>query len=119
MRLRGDAIGALNVVRREAGNLPSDDVAAAQALADVATIGLLQHRAARESQLLAEQLQYALTSRVVIEQAKGVVAQRLGLEMGPAFDALRSYSRNHNLRLADVAGAIVERTLDPEALRRS
>lgn len=117
MRLRGEVIGALNMIRREPGALADEDIAAAQALADVATIGLLQHRAARESQLLAEQLQYALTSRVVIEQAKGVIAERLELDMGDSFDALRRYSRNHNVRLADAAAGIVSRTLDPAVLR--
>jgi len=116
MRLRGEVIGALNMIRPQPGALPSEDVAAAQALADVATIGLLQHRAARESELLAEQLQYALTSRVVIEQAKGVIAQDLDLDMREAFDALRRHCRDNNLAIAEVARAIVERTMSPEVL---
>jgi GAF domain-containing protein len=117
MRLRGNVIGALNLIRIDPGSLPAPDIAAAQALADVATIGLLQHRAAAESRVLTEQLQYALTSRVVIEQAKGVIAERLGLDMGDAFDLLRRYSRNQNQRLADTASGIVARTLETDLLR--
>jgi len=117
MHLRGDVIGALNLIRAAPGSLPAPDVEAAQALADVATIGILQQRAARESRILTEQLQYALTSRVIIEQAKGVIAERLHLEMTDAFDLLRRYSRNRNLRLAAVAESIVMRSLPAESLR--
>jgi hypothetical protein len=116
MRLRGNVIGALNLIRAEPGRLPPPDIAAAQALADVATIGLLQHRAAAESRVLTEQLQYALTSRVVIEQAKGVIAERLGAEMGAAFELMRTYSRRHNQRLADTAASIVARDLEVDRL---
>jgi GAF domain-containing protein len=112
MRLRDETIGALNLLRVEPGALPDDDIAAAQALADVATIGILHHRAAAESHLLSEQLQYALNSRVIIEQAKGAIAQKLDLNTDEAFSALRRYSRNNNQRLVDTATAIVERTLD-------
>ena len=86
------------------------DLTAAQALADVATIGILQHRAAEEARLLAEQLQYALNSRVTIEQAKGVLSERSGLDPETAFEALRRYARNHNERLVDVAEGVVRRT---------
>jgi hypothetical protein len=74
LRLRGEAIGALNLFHRQPGSLPEPDLALGQALADVATIGLLQERAIRRSEVLTEQLQTALHSRVVIEQAKGVLA---------------------------------------------
>jgi GAF domain-containing protein len=117
MRLRDVRIGALNLLRAEPGTLPDDDIAAAQALADVATIGILHHRAAAESDLLSEQLQYALSSRIVIEQAKGALAHRLELDTDQAFEALRRYSRDHNQRLADTAAAIVDRSLDASALR--
>jgi len=116
MRLRDDRIGALNLLRVAPGALPGDDIAAAQALADVATIGILHHRAAVESHLLSEQLQYALDSRVIIEQAKGALAERLDLSTDEAFKALRRYSRDHNLRLVDTANAIVERTLDASVI---
>lgn len=112
LRLRDETIGALNLLRVEAGTLPNDDITTAQALADVATIGILQHRAATESNLLSEQLQYALDSRVIIEQAKGAIAQKLDLSTDEAFNALRRYSRSRNLRLVDVASAVVNRGLD-------
>ncbi|MGY6500040.1 MAG: GAF and ANTAR domain-containing protein [Acidimicrobiales bacterium] len=118
MRLRDQTIGALNLLRVEPGVLPDGDIIAAQALADVATIGILHHRAAAESHMLSEQLQYALNSRVVIEQAKGAVAHTLDLDTDEAFDALRRYSRDHNRRLVDVAAAVIDRTLDASALPR-
>jgi GAF domain-containing protein len=110
MRLRDTTIGSLNLLRTEIGALAEADLVAAQALADVATIGLLQHRAADDSQLLAEQLQYALSSRIAIEQAKGVLSHE-GLTMDDAFDALRRYARDHNERLSDVAQVVVTRQL--------
>ncbi len=112
MRLRSQVIGSLNLLRAEPGQLDSDELLVAQALADVATIGILQHRAASETRLIAEQLQYALNSRIVIEQAKGVLSARAGLDMDEAFTAIRQYARNHNKRLVDVAGAIADRSLD-------
>ena len=92
MRLRGQAIGALNLFHRTAGPLPEADLALGQALADVATIGILQERAIRRGEVLNEQLQTALNSRVIIEQAKGVIAQHLGVGMDAAFDRLRRYA---------------------------
>jgi GAF domain-containing protein len=116
MRLRGTIIGALNLFRTDLGEMTPADVVAAQALADVATIAILQHRASVEGQLVNEQLQHALNSRIAIEQAKGVVAERLNLDMEQAFSALRSHARNHNLRLADVAEAVIGGTLVTSAL---
>jgi len=116
MRLRNEVIGSLNLLRRPSGSLDAADLVAAQALADVATIGILQHRAAEEARMLAEQLQYALNSRVTIEQAKGVLSERAGIDAEDAFAALRRYARNHNLRLVDVAHGVVDRTLDTEAI---
>lgn len=111
MRLRDNTLGSLNLLRRQTGSLADDDLHAAQALADVATIGLLHHRAAEESRLLTEQLQYALNSRVIIEQAKGVLAQHSALDMHDAFAELRRYARNHSTRLVDIARAVADRTL--------
>ena len=92
MRLRGTVIGALNLFHIERGEMRQSDVDAAQAFADVATIAILQHRAAIEAQVLNEQLNHALNSRVVIEQAKGMVAEREGLDMEQAFATLRHYA---------------------------
>ena len=91
------------------------DVVVAQAFADLATIGIIQHRAVLETQRVNEQLTGALESRVVIEQAKGVIAERAGVDLAEAFSRLRRYARNHNLRLTDVAQASIDGTLDPAA----
>jgi transcriptional regulator with GAF, ATPase, and Fis domain len=110
MRLRDEVVGALNLFRAAPG--PFDPVATpiAQALADVATISLLQQRSALRSNILNEQLQTALNSRVLIEQAKGKLAERLDIDMEQAFTALRGYARSNNLRLSDVARDFVNGT---------
>ena len=116
LRLRGQAIGALNLLHHTPGSLPEDDLALGQALADIATIGILQERAIRRSEVVNEQLQTALNSRVIIEQAKGVLSHHLGLSTDEAFNRLRGYVRSHNLRLADVARLLATRQLDPAML---
>lgn len=118
MRLRGAVIGALNMFHCEPGEMSAADVEAGQALADVATIAVLQHRAAIEAQVLNEQLNHALNSRIAIEQAKGVVAEREGLNMEQAFATLRNHARNHNRRLVDVAADVIGGTLAAAALDR-
>lgn len=119
MRLRGSVIGALNLFHIEPGEMRQADVDAAQALADVATITILQHRAALEAQALNEQLNYALNSRIVIEQAKGMVAEAAGLDMEQSFSQLRAHARNHNLRLADVARGVIDGSLPAARLDRA
>jgi GAF domain-containing protein len=116
LRLRGSVIGALNLFHVEPGEMRPADVIAAQCLADVATIAILQHRAALEAQVLNEQLSHALNSRIVIEQAKGMVGEREGLTMEQAFARLRHHARNNNLRLADVAKGVIEGSLAPPEL---
>jgi GAF domain-containing protein len=116
LRLRGTVIGALNLFHAESAEMPTADIEAAQALADVATIAILAHRASLEAQVVNQQLHHALNSRIVIEQAKGMVAERAGLNMEQAFSALRTYARDHNLRLAHVAGSVIDGTLAPSAL---
>ncbi|HUQ63243.1 MAG TPA: SpoIIE family protein phosphatase [Acidimicrobiales bacterium] len=117
MRLRDVTIGALNLFRTDEGGLNDADVLAAQALADVATIAVLHHRSARDTQLVNEQLHHALNSRIVIEQAKGMVAERAGLDMDGAFSALRDHARSHNLRLVGVAHDIIDGALPPASLQ--
>lgn len=90
LRLRGQVIGAMNLFGRSTAGLIADDVALGQGMADIATIGLLQQRRVREHDVLTEQLQAALNTRIVIEQAKGVLAERAQLSMGEAFTALRA-----------------------------
>jgi GAF domain-containing protein len=113
LRLRGEAIGALNLFDREPRSLPDRDLALGQALADVATIGILQERVIRRAEVVNEQLQMALTSRVTIEQAKGVLSQYFGNDVDAAFDRLRRYARSRNEKLAHVAAQVVRRELDP------
>ncbi len=119
MRLRGTTIGALNLFNTAPGFLRADDIEAGQALADIATIAILQHRAALEAQKLNEQLNHALNSRIVIEQAKGMVAERRGLDMEQSFTVLRNFARRHNLRLAAVAHDVISGTLPASTLDTS
>lgn len=111
MRLRDQTIGSLNLLRSATGGLTESDFAAAQAMADVATIGILQHRLVVEHKVIAGQLQSALQSRIVIEQAKGIVGATAGLTMEESFLAMRRFARNHNLKLMEVATGLVKRTL--------
>jgi hypothetical protein len=108
MRLRDEVVGAMNLFMGTPGRLSETGLRVGQALADVATIGLLQERNLRHQEVLAEQLQGALNSRVVIEQAKGVLAERLGLDMGQAFALLRTQARQQNRRLAALADAVAD-----------
>jgi GAF domain-containing protein len=116
MRLRGRTIGALNLFRSNSTDLHEADLLAAQALADVATIAILQHRVTVESQLLNEQLSQALTSRIVIEQAKGKVSEATGLSVDESFRRLRHHARSNNLRLGDLAVRIADGSLASTAL---
>ena len=110
MRLREQVIGALNLFRAAPGAFDPADIRVGQALADVATISLLQERNMRHTDTLNEQLQTALNSRVIIEQAKGKLAERLGLDMDQAFNLLRESARTSNRRLSDLAQAFVNGT---------
>jgi GAF domain-containing protein len=108
MRLREQVLGGLNLFRDHPGPFDPADMRIGQALADTATIGLLHERNLRRAEIVGEQLQAALNSRVVIEQAKGKLAERLGLDMDTAFTSLRSYARDHNLRLSDLAQTFID-----------
>lgn len=107
MRLRDETIGGLNLFSRRSPALSQEERPIAQALADVATIGILQQRSIHRASLLAEQLQSALSTRVLIEQAKGVMAAHGELTMDQAFAALRNFARSHNIKLSDLAEEIV------------
>lgn len=107
LRLRSEVIGALNIFRSTPGLLGPADTRLAQAFADVATVSLIQERSISARDLLAEQLQAALNSRIVLEQAKGMLAERAGLAMGEAFEIMRDRARGNGERLSEVAGRII------------
>jgi ANTAR domain-containing protein/GAF domain-containing protein len=111
LRLRDITIGTLNLLREAPGTAAEEDIVAAQAFADVATIGILHERSVRESSVLSQQLQAALNSRIVIEQAKGVVSHTLGVSIDEAFMLIRQYARSHSMGLSLVAARLVDRSL--------
>lgn len=110
MCLRSEVIGALNLFSTGPGELAPEDVRVARGMVDVATIGLLQARTIQRHEVLVEQLQTALSSRVVIEQAKGFIANSLGLAMDEAFAVLRRFARSHSRKLSLVATDVVNRS---------
>ena len=107
MRLRHETIGALNLFGHNPVQLPGEDVRVAQAFADIATIAILQERLVKQRAVLTTQLQTALDSRVVIEQAKGILAERLGFDMDTAFATLREAARRANRPLSEVARDVI------------
>jgi GAF domain-containing protein len=111
MRLRDQTLGTLNLLRTTPGSAPEDDLLAAQGFADVATIGILNQRYLRESAVVATQLQRALQSRVLIEQAKGVISHTHDVAIDVAFSLIRQYARSHGLTLSVTAARIVDRSL--------
>jgi GAF domain-containing protein len=117
MRHRTSVIGVLNLFCDQPGLLGAEEAATAQALVDMAALGVLHHQALTEARLLNDQLQRALDSRVVIEQAKGVIAARLGIPVDDAFLRLRAHARTNRRRLADAAEDIVAGRLPPASLR--
>ncbi|MGH3480180.1 MAG: ANTAR domain-containing protein [Nocardioidaceae bacterium] len=111
LRLRKDTIGALNLFSTEVPSLGEDEQRIAQSLADMATIGILQQRSREHSSLLTDQLQTALDSRISIEQAKGVLSEHGKVDMNAAFQSLRTYARDNNLKLRLVAEQVVRRRI--------
>jgi transcriptional regulator with GAF, ATPase, and Fis domain len=110
LKLRATIIGALNLFVAHPGALSDADVRTGQALADVATIGILAQRSVQQAELLSAQLQNALNSRVTIEQAKGVLAERRQITVDAAFNLLRAYARDHNLHLSELARQVADGT---------
>ena len=117
LRLRRQVLGALNLFSVDPRPLTADHLAVAQGMADIATIGLLHERALRDQVLLAEQLQSALHSRILVEQAKGVLSARAGISVGEAFTRMRTHARRAGTPLTGVAAAVVDGTLDHGELR--
>lgn len=111
MRLRNTTIGTLNLLRSTPGMPPPEDLSAARAFADVATIGILHERTLREKEMVADQLQTALNSRVMIEQAKGVVSFTADVSIPEAFTLIRTFARTRGLRLGEVAEQVVRREI--------
>jgi transcriptional regulator with GAF, ATPase, and Fis domain len=116
LRIRSDTIGALNLFRGGDEPFTEIEMAIAQAMGEVAAIALIQERALREQGLLTGQLQVALSSRVIIEQAKGMLSEYLTVTMDDAFGLLRNYARVHNRKLSEVASDVVGRKIPSEAL---
>ncbi len=116
LRLRGTILGAFNLFLTEPGGIDPDAEAIVQAMADVATIGLLQQRELDRAHTVEGQLQQALQTRIGIEQAKGIIAERMGIPMDAAFGLLRGFSRNHNRKLHDAAHDIVSGALAADDL---
>jgi GAF domain-containing protein len=119
LRLRDDVVGALNMFSATPHALSDEDLRVAQAMADVATVGILQERAIRDSRAFSTQLEVALHSRIVIEQSKGILAEHHNTNVDEAFDRLRAYARNNNKLLSDTARQVVDGSLAPEAIGRS
>jgi transcriptional regulator with GAF, ATPase, and Fis domain len=118
LRLRADILGALTLFLHRPGTLDGRTTSVAQAMADIATISIVRERSVRQQARLAAQLQHALSSRVVIEQAKGMISERLGLRVEDAFAALRTFSRSNNRALSGTAAEIVDGSLDPNDLTK-
>ena len=116
MRLQDRVLGTLGLFGTNVGSLNDDDIALAQALAHVASVSIVAGTATADKDLITQQLQTALTSRVVLEQARGLIAQSGGLDMDQAFARLRAYARDHNQRLTDVAHAVVSRRLPAQQI---
>jgi transcriptional regulator with GAF, ATPase, and Fis domain len=119
MRLRETVIGGMNLFSASPGALGADAIELAQALANVATIGVLHERSHRHGELVVEQLQAALNSRIAVEQAKGVLAERLHVTVAEAFVLLRGHARRTNERLVEVSSAVVDGSADIDAIARS
>jgi GAF domain-containing protein len=119
LRLRGQVIGVLNLFCKAPATLTDTEVGLGQALCDIATVGLLQERAVRHGQLLAEQLQFALDSRILLEQAKGILSERAGVTVDEAFTLMRGYARRNQRSLAVIAAAVIDGTLESAVLQSS
>lgn len=115
MRVRGELIGAMNLLGAQKGEMSERDARLAQALADVSVIGILQERSLREPRMIKDQVQFALDTRVVVEQAKGVLAQKRSVGMNEAFQMLRGHARENKMPLRSVAEKVIDRSIDVDS----
>ena len=113
LRVNGRNLGGLNLFGHESGPLSDDRVLLAQGLTQLAALAIFHQQSARSNAALAEQLQHALTSRVAIEQAKGIIAERFSISLEAAFDRIRRYARDHNLKLGDVSAGVISGEISP------
>jgi transcriptional regulator with GAF, ATPase, and Fis domain len=118
MRLRSQVIGTLDLFHTTPNTLTPEVTQIGQAMADVATIGLIQQRSLHQQDVLIDQLQTAQDGRVIIEQAKGVLAERHHINPGQAFTVLLNYTRKHNQRLTQLATTVVDGTTTTTELFR-
>jgi GAF domain-containing protein len=118
LRVRADVIGALNLFRSSDAAFTDTEMEIAQAMAEISAIALIQERAVRQHGLLVEQLQTALNGRVIIEQAKGMLAEYLTVTVDEGFRLLRTYARDRNRKLTEVASAIIDRQVTGAELAR-
>jgi GAF domain-containing protein len=116
LRLHGEVIGAMNLLSTQTGALSDRDAKLAQALADVATVGILHERSFRDPGIVSAQLHLALDTRILVEQAKGVLAEVRSCTMTEAFNALRSYAHENGMTMRETAEGVVNRTISAEAL---
>jgi hypothetical protein len=116
LRLKSLTLGCLNLFMSEPIALTGAEMLLSQALADVASIAIVQDQATREAAIREGHLQHALTSRISIEQAKGMISERIGVDMDEAFNRLRSFARTNNRLLTEVAQSIVAGTTGIESL---
>jgi GAF domain-containing protein len=116
LRHHGETIGAMNVFHRGTRRLSSADAGVAQALADMATIAVMHHRAIDHAAVVSRQLESALRSRVVVEQAKGILAERLHIDLETAFELIRHRARDHNERVHDVAQGVIDGSVSADRL---
>jgi GAF domain-containing protein len=116
MRLRGRVIGALNMFTDQPARLSESEIAVGQAMADIATIGLLHQKNTNEQTILSEQLQTALHSRILVEQAKGALAVLADISVAEAFNTMRAHARGNNMSLTDVAAAVINGEITKDKL---